>query len=94
MIMLLSNALGAVIYVVLASNSWTIPQEHEHGLHVITGEPFIWALGVGPILFVFLLLNLAWGGFILVRRRWSGGCHWLLAALVWFIAITIDFAHH
>jgi hypothetical protein len=92
--MLLYNASGAVIYVVLASHSWAIPDESAHGLHVITGEPFTWALSVGPILFVFFLLNLAWGGIILVRRHWSGGWAWLLAAMGWFIAIAIDFAHH
>ncbi len=90
--MLILNVLGAAVYVVLASHGWAIPR--ERGLHATTSEPFVWALYIWPVLFFFLLVNLAWGGVILVRRHWSGGRLWLLAALVWLIAIVVDFAHH
>jgi hypothetical protein len=91
-VMLTVNALGAVVYVFLASHGWSIPQ--ERGLHATTGEPFVWALYVWPILFVFLLVNLAWGVIILLGRHWSGGRLWLLTAVLWSIAVAIDFAHH
>jgi hypothetical protein len=86
------NVVGAIVYVCLASRSWVIPQ--ERGLHSETGEPFVWALFVMPIFAVFLLANVIWGVFILVRRQWRSGYLWLLTALMWLVAAAIDFAHH
>jgi len=37
-----ANIIGAVMYVIMASPSWAIPQERELGLHSITGEPLVW----------------------------------------------------
>jgi hypothetical protein len=84
--------IGAFGYVARASLSWTIPQ--EQGLDSATGEPFIWAMAVLPILAVFLLLNLTWGTLILGYRKWRSGRLWLLAVLIWPAAIAIDFVHH
>ena len=86
------NTIGAVIYVVAASPSWAIPQ--EHGLVPLTGEPFVWFVGVFPIIAGFLLLNLIWGAFILGCRRWSSGRYWLVTIPLWLVAVLIDFAHH
>jgi hypothetical protein len=64
--LLMANVIGAVVYVIAASPSWAIPQ--ERGLHSTTGEPFIWALSVLPILAAFTLLNLAWGAYICFNK--------------------------
>lgn len=71
LVLLAFNAIGAVVYVVRASPSWAIPQ--EHGMVPITGEPFVWAAGILPILTIFSLLNLTWGALILVYRQWRSG---------------------
>jgi hypothetical protein len=90
--LLVLNTLGAVIYVFRASPSWAIPQ--EHGLISPTGEPFVWAAAVFPILAAFLLLNLIWGIVILVRKQWFNVRLWLLTTPIWMVAIGIDFYHH
>src|SRR6202035_5023259 len=38
-VLLVLNFIGAVVYVVRASNGWVIPRERELGLHSVTGEP-------------------------------------------------------
>lgn len=86
------NVVGAVVYLVMTSNSWAIPQ--EQGLVPVTGEPFVWAVAALPIIAGFSLLNLTWAVFILVRGQWRNGRLWLLIALIWLLAILIDFAHH
>jgi hypothetical protein len=85
-----ANAVGIVLYLVLASRSWRIPQ--EHGAVPVSGEPFVWALFVIPIYAVFGLVNVSWGAYILSKHRWRSGYFWLMAA--WLIAICVDFAHH
>ena len=91
-ILLAVNLAGAVLYVWRSSFSWAIPQ--EKGLNSTTGEPFIWALAVVPVLVAALLVNVPWGIVILKRKQWSSGRLWLLVGLIWLTAIAIDFAHH
>ena len=90
--LLVLNAIGAIAYVFWASPSWAIPE--ERGLHSTTGEPFIWFLGTLPVVAIFFVLNLAWGALIVARRHWRSGRFWLLAALCWLVAVSVDFAHH
>jgi hypothetical protein len=92
LVLLAFNAIGAVVYVVRASPSWAIPQ--EHGMVPITGEPFVWAVGFLPVLAIFSLLNLTWGALILRYRQWRSGRYWLLIAPIWLVAVLIDFSHH
>lgn len=94
LIMLILNGMGAVLYLWWASHAWAIPQERAMGIHSITGEPLVWAIGVFPIWAVFLLLNAIWGVLILRWRQWSSGRLWLLLVPIWLIAVVIDFAHH
>jgi hypothetical protein len=82
------------MYVIRASTGWAIPQERAAGIYTLTGEPFVWAVAVLPIVVVFALLNLIWGAYICVNKRWRSGYFWLMAAAVWLIAVCIDFAHH
>lgn len=91
---LVANALGAVLYLLGARHAWVIPEENANGIHAITGEPFVWGAFVLPVWSVFLVLNLAWGSMILARRRWLDGHMWLIAFLIWVIAVFIDFTHH
>jgi hypothetical protein len=93
-VLLVLNFIGAVVYVVRASNGWVIPQERALGLHSVTGEPYIWALSVFPVCAVFLVLNLTWVAFILARKRWQSGIFWLSTIPIWLVAVVIDFAHH
>ena len=86
-----ANAVGIVLYLVLASRGWRIPQ--EHGMVPVTGEPFVWAL-VLPVLGVFLLADIVWGGLLLRDRVSKRGLWWLVTAAVWLLAIGIDFSRH
>jgi len=90
---LVLNAVGAVGYLVLASNWWwAIPE--EHGEIPITGQPFVWAAATAEILLPFLVLDLAWAAFIIAKKHWQDGRLLLVAPLIWLAAIVIDFAHH
>jgi hypothetical protein len=86
-----ANAVGIVLYLVLASLSWRIPQ--EHGMVPVTGEPFVWA-GALPVLGVFLLADIVWGGLLLRDREYKRRLWWLITAAVWLLAIGIDFSRH
>jgi hypothetical protein len=86
-----ANAVGIVVYLVLASRGWRIPQ--EHGMVPVTGEPFVWVLAV-PVFGVFLLVDIVWGGLLLRDRESKRRLWWLVTAAVWVLAIGIDFSRH
>ena len=86
-----ANAVGIVLYLVLACRGWRIPQ--EHGMVPVTGEPFVWVLAV-PVFGVFLLADIVWGGLLLRDRVSKRGLWWLVTAAVWLLAIGIDFSRH
>lgn len=88
---LLTNALGIVLYLALASRGWRIPE--EHGMVPVSGEPFVWALAL-PVLATFFLADIVWAGLLLRHKQWKGRLSWLVAVLVWLIAIGLDFSHH
>jgi hypothetical protein len=88
---MLANAAGIAIYLVLASRGWRIPQ--EHGMVPVTGEPFVWVLAL-PVLGVFLLADIVWGGLLLRGRELKRGLWWLVTAAAWLLAIGIDFSRH
>jgi hypothetical protein len=89
-----ANAVGAILYVLAASHGgWAIPEERAAGIYATTGEPFIWARNIFPIVAVFLVINITWT-IMLARRKWKGGGFWLLAAVLWLGALAVDFAHH
>ena len=88
------NVIGAIAYELAASPTWAIPEERAAGIHSVTGEPFIWAALALPILVGFTLLNVVWGTCLCVQREWRSGYLWLATAVVWLIAIWVDFAHH
>lgn len=89
--LLIVNAIGIVLYLLLASRGWRIPQ--EHGMVPVAGEPFVWALAV-PVFGVFLLADIAWGGVILRDTKSERKLWWFLTAAAWLIAICVDFVHH
>jgi hypothetical protein len=86
-----ANAVGIALYLVLASRGWRIPQ--EHGMVPVTGEPFVWALAL-PVLGVFLLADIVWGGLLLRDRVSKRRLWWLVTAAMWLLAIVIDFSRH
>ncbi len=89
------NVFGAIGYDIAASRGgWKIPEEVAAGINVTTGEPFIWAVSILPIVAAFFVINAAWGACILSRRQWKAGLYWVLAAFLWLGAVMIDFKHH
>jgi hypothetical protein len=95
MMLFVVDVSGAIGYDIAASRgSWKIPQEVAAGINVTTGEPFIWAWSVFPIVAAFFSINVAWGACILSRRQSKAALYWLLAAFVWLAAVVIDFNHH
>ncbi len=93
-VLFIVNVLGALFYLWAVSPSWAIPEERAQGVYSVTGEPYVWALGALPILAGFGLLNLVWGGYICVKRKWPSGYLWLTTSVIWLIAVWLDFAHH
>jgi hypothetical protein len=88
---MVTNAVGIVLYLVLASRGWRIPQ--EHGMIPVTGEPVVWALAL-PVLGVFLLADIVWGGLLLRYKEPKRSLWWFMIGGLWLIAICVDFAHH
>jgi len=88
---MIGNAVGIVIYIVLASRGWRRPDEHE--MMPVTGEPFVWVLAV-PVLGAFLLANLVWGVLLLRSAKPRRAWHLLHTVLIWLFTVFIDFAHH
>jgi hypothetical protein len=86
-----ANAVGIVLYLRLASRGWRIPQ--EHGMVPVAGEPFVSALAL-PVLGVFFLADVVWGGLLLRDRPSKRRLWWLVTAVVWLLAIGIDFSRH
>ena len=91
-ILLSVNLAFALLDIWRSSFSWAITQ--EKGLHSTTGEPFIWAIAVVPVLAVVFLINAPWGLLILRRKQWDSGRLWIAVGVIWLVAIAIDFAHH
>jgi membrane protein YdbS with pleckstrin-like domain len=91
---LVTNIVGAVVYVMASSRGWAIPQEREAGFYSVTGEPFIWAIAVVPIWALFSLLNLIWAAIIVRRKQWRDTWLWVVTACIWLVGAAVDFAHH
>jgi hypothetical protein len=94
LVILLCNCVGALIYLWGARHAWVIPEEAANGVHSITSEPLIWGLFVMPVWIVFAAINIAWGVAILARKKRFAARFWLSTALIWIVAIVIDYAHH
>jgi hypothetical protein len=93
-VLFVANVIGAALYVFAASRGgWAIPAERAAGIYSITGEPFVWFIAILPIVAVFSVVNVTWTVF-LMRHSWKGVRVWILAGVVWLLAIAIDFAHH
>lgn len=57
----------------------------------VAGESFVWALAT-PVLGSFLLANGVWGVLLLRRGESTGRRWWLVIAVVWLLAIAVDFS--
>lgn len=91
LVFLLSNVVGILLYLRLASHGWRISS--EHGAIPIAGEPFMWADAL-PVLGLFFLADIVWGSLLLRHRQPKRGLWWLITAGLWVIALWVDFAHH
>lgn len=85
-----ANVAGIAAYLGLASRSWRIPE--EHGEIPIAGEPFVWAMAL-PVLGIFFLVDLVWGGLLWRRRDRRAALWWFVVFGLWLIALVVDFAH-
>ena len=88
---MIGNAVGIVIYIVLASRGWRRPE--EHGMIPVTGEPFVWFQAV-PVLGAFILANMVWGALLIRSAKPRTERWWLITVGVWLLAICVDFVHH
>jgi len=73
---MVANGIGIVLYLVLASRGWRLPEQNEIP---VTGEPLVWALAL-PVLGVFFFADIVWGVLILrigESKRWR---RWLVTA--------------
>lgn len=82
---------GSVIYLKLASTGWR--SASEGGQVPVTGEPFVWAASL-PFLFLVVLVNVAWGIWIILRRPANGKTAFAASLLVMVGSVALDFAHH
>jgi hypothetical protein len=78
----------------MAHYAWAIPEERAAGIYTVTGEPFIWALGVLPVWAVFLLLDGVWAVVIIRRRPRRGSLSFALVLALWVMAYVVDYIHH
>lgn len=92
--LLVLNVFAAILYVYVAMPSWMNPIELAQGVNTTTGEPFVWAARALPIVTALFLINLTWGMYICVKRKWQTGLLWITSIAIWVIAIWIDFSHH
>ena len=92
------NTLGVLLYLWRAHYSWVDPAERAMelaaGIDSVTGEPFIWAIGVLPVWAAFLILNAVWAVAIILRRPRRGFLPFALVWVLWVVAFFIDRAHH
>jgi hypothetical protein len=92
--LLIVNVIGTMVYEYAVSPSWAIPEERAAGIYSVTGEGVVWVSRALPILIGFGLLNLPWGACICIGKKWQSGYLWLATAVIWLIALWVDFAHH
>ena len=89
--LMVANAIGVAVYLLLASRGWRDPA--EHGLIPVAGEPFVWALAL-PVFGVFVLADVGWAVFLLSNRAFKRTLWLLGAAMMWLLALIVDFSHH
>jgi len=92
-ILLVANMVGVGLYLWLSSWTWTPPIERGLGLDS-AGNDIVWGLTALPVLATFFVLDFSWVVVILCRRQWKSGRTWLLAAMIWLVALAIDRANH
>ena len=90
-IFMAANVVGIAISLILASRGWRILQERE--MISLAGESFVCVLAL-PTLGVFVLIDAAWGVFLLRNKNQKGVLWWALIAVSWFVALGVDFSHH
>jgi hypothetical protein len=89
----IANVTGAIVYLFAAMPSWAKPEELAQGVHPGSGDAIVWVFRTWPIFICFGLLNAIWLLCSGVRKLRDS--YLLLAtAMIWLIAMWIDFAHH
>jgi hypothetical protein len=91
LVFFITNAIGSITYVFASMASWARPEEVAQGVYPGPGESVVWVARTWPIFICFGLLNLIW----LARIKKRQDSYFLIAAaMIWLIAVWIDFAHH
>ena len=87
---MVANGIGIVLYLLLASRGWRLPEDSDLP---VTGEPMVWSIAL-PVLGVFFLADIVWGVLILRSRESKRWRWWLVTAAVWLLAIALDNSNH
>ncbi len=94
-LMLVLNLVGVTSYLCfVAVFIWLSPKERAMGVDYYAGDSVVWFMFVVPVFAIYLILNCIWAGFIIAYRYSKGRLYWRLTALVWIVAVIIDYAHH
>jgi hypothetical protein len=91
------NIILILIYIVVASLSWRIPEEYDAGLSpAMSGSSVLWFESALPILPAVLFVNIIMVTVSLKNRRIDDFTKTIFAflPLAWTIAIIVDFWHH
>ncbi len=92
--MVVANVLGVLLYLWRAHYSWMDPRERAAGVDSVTGEPFIWAMGVLPVWALYFVLNASWAVTMILRRPRRGALPFAVVLALWIVAFLVDRAHH
>ncbi len=92
------NAVGAALYLVVASRAWWLEPELADIPGASGGGPIVWYFVTRFTLGLVTAINLSVFLFQLTafakRRNWKLGFAALFIPFLWALTIGIDFAHH
>jgi hypothetical protein len=91
------NALAAVLFLAVASISWTEPELADIP-GASGGAPLVWFMTAVPVFLLSVVLNLCAGLWVILRRKRMGvwpvtAYSWLLVA-IWLAALFYDGSRH
>lgn len=91
--LILVNAMGATMYLVVASRLWWIEPEVADIPGASGGAAFIWFPVSVCFCVAFLAVNIG-AFFVLFRKREKLSLYALSASVIWLLTVLIDFMHH
>lgn len=89
---LLTNFVGAGLYLWVASHAWADPQLAGSGNAIawgFTALPFLGAFAIGNLILIMTAIVLR-----LKRGTWFLDAQYLSVLIAWIVAVWIDFSNH